>query len=297
MSISLNRISLIGHLTKKPNIRQTPSGVNVTDLDLQVKQLITKDDGTQQMMTSFHTITAWRWLAETADKYCSAGTQIYVDGRLQTDEWEDETGQKRQKTKVVADNLLLVDSKNPQTPTEEISPVISGLNRAEVVGNLTRDPELRQTPNGNYVCSFGIATNRRWRDKTTEEQKESVEYHNIVVWGELAQEISKKIKKGQKAFVAGRCTTRSWETPEGNKRWTTEIVSNQVYLLGVSDPTITGNATNTGNFPDLPPEAMGESIPKNNQNKSGGGEVIEDNLPEIPEITHESEIKPEDLPF
>lgn len=97
------------------------------------------------------------------------------------------------------------------------------LNRAMIVGNLTRDPELRYTPSGQPVCSFGIATNRRWRDKEGN-QKEDVQFHDIVAWGKLAEVVSQILKKGTRAYVDGRLQTRQWEGQDGAKRQRTEIV-------------------------------------------------------------------------
>ena len=97
------------------------------------------------------------------------------------------------------------------------------LNRAQIVGNVTRDPELRYTPNGQAVCSFGVATNRRWRDKDGNTQ-EQAEFHNIVSWGKLAELMGQLVHKGTKIYVEGRLQTRQWEGQDGNKRNKTEIV-------------------------------------------------------------------------
>jgi len=97
------------------------------------------------------------------------------------------------------------------------------LNKVMLVGNLTRDPELRYTPNGKPVCSFGLATNRRWKNEAGQLQEET-EFHNIVVWGKLAETISQILKKGNRAFVEGRLRTRSWEGQDGVKRQRTEVV-------------------------------------------------------------------------
>lgn len=97
------------------------------------------------------------------------------------------------------------------------------LNKAIIIGNLTRDPELRYTPNGRPVCSFGIATNRRWKDDKGD-LKEETEFHDVVAWGKLAEIISQILKKGTKAYVEGRLRTRSWEGQDGVKRQRTEII-------------------------------------------------------------------------
>jgi single-strand DNA-binding protein len=285
MAFSLNRITLIGFVTEKPELKQIPSGTNVCDLNLQVKDKVEKDDGTKQPLTSFHTVTLWSKLAEIVDQYVNAGSQVYVSGRLKTDEWDDESGQKKRKTKVIAQEIILLDSRNPIADPGESSLVSGGLNSAEVIGNLTREPELRQTTNGQNVANFGIATNRRWQNQNTGESQEETEFHNIVVWGALAEEVANNFKKGQKAYIQGRCVTRTWDSPDGQKKRTTEINANQVLLLGVTDNNLASSSGDSG--PSYTPV----------EEKSSNPSTPADELPEIPEIKHESKIKPEDLPF
>lgn len=105
------------------------------------------------------------------------------------------------------------------------------LNRAQILGNLTRDPEMRYTPNGHAVSSFAVATNRRWTNQSTGEQQDQTEYHNIVVWGKQAENVTPMLKKGQPVFVEGRMQTRSWEGQDGVKRYKTEIVAESVIVL------------------------------------------------------------------
>lgn len=99
-----------------------------------------------------------------------------------------------------------------------------------LIGNLTRDPELRYTPNGTAVCSFGLATNRGW---TTEsgEKKEEAEFHKIVSWNKLAELCSQLLTKGRKVFVEGRLQTRTWQAPDGAQRSSTEIVIEDMIIL------------------------------------------------------------------
>lgn len=104
------------------------------------------------------------------------------------------------------------------------------LNRVQLIGNLTRDPELRYTPTGTAVCSFGLATNRSWTTDTGEKREET-EFHRIVAWNKLAELCSQYLTKGKKAYVEGRLSTRSWTTPEGAQRSATEIVIDDVLFL------------------------------------------------------------------
>ena len=103
-------------------------------------------------------------------------------------------------------------------------------NQAIVMGNLTRDPELRSTPSGQQVASFSVATNRVWNDPSGE-RKEAVEYHEIVAWGKLGELAAQYLAKGRKVMVIGRLQTRQWEAQDGSKRQRTEIVATDVNFL------------------------------------------------------------------
>lgn len=105
------------------------------------------------------------------------------------------------------------------------------LNKVMLIGNLTRDPELRYTPNGTAVCSFGLATNRSWASGDEGERKEETEFHRIVTWNKLAELCSQLLSKGRKVYIEGRLQTRSWETPDGEKRQATEIVAEDMVIL------------------------------------------------------------------
>lgn len=104
------------------------------------------------------------------------------------------------------------------------------LNRAMVLGNATRDAELRTTPNGKSVAGFAVATNRRWKDQNGE-PKDEVQFHEIVAWGRLAEIAAQIIKKGSKVYVEGRLQTRTWEGQDGAKRERTEIIADNIIGL------------------------------------------------------------------
>ncbi len=105
------------------------------------------------------------------------------------------------------------------------------LNKVMLIGNVTRDPELRYTPNGTAVCSFGLATNRSWMPEGGTERREEAEFHKLVAWNKLAELCSQLITKGRKVYIEGRLQSRSWETPDGEKRNATEIVVEDMMLL------------------------------------------------------------------
>ena len=125
------------------------------------------------------------------------------------------------------------------------------INQVTIMGNLTKDPVLKYTPNGVAVISFSMATNRTWLDKATGEKKEDVQYHNVVFWQKSAEVISQYVFKGNALLIQGRLQTRSWDDKQtGTKRYTTEIVGDAFWLLNqkggkVENPV--GNTDTAGN--------------------------------------------------
>lgn len=283
---SLNRVHIIGYQTQPVEVRQTPSGASVTDLNLVVPYSFKSDSGELLKGKGFHTVTVWGPMADVAGQYVKPGSQVFVAGRLQTESWDDQqSGEKRSKTKVVALDLILLDPKDGQMPAPQGAPnVCNALNTAEVVGNVTRDPEMRTTTNGQQVLTLGVATNERWKDKASGEDRDRSEFHNVVVWGELADEVARAVKKGNRVYVSGRVQTRSWETKEGAKRTTTEIIADKVHLLGISSPDATDAVNRSGSQMETTqstPAAVASS----------------DAVPAVPDISYTSEVKAEDLPF
>ena len=143
------------------------------------------------------------------------------------------------------------------------------LNKAFIFGNLTRDPEVKSLPSGTQVCSFGVATNRTWKNKEGAKQ-ESVEFHNVVFFGRPAELIAQYLKKGRSILVEGRIQTRSWDAQDGTKKYRTEIVG-ESFQFG----------PNTGGGAPAAPAAA-EAAPD-----AGGGSI------DYPD----EEIKPDDIPF
>lgn len=150
------------------------------------------------------------------------------------------------------------------------------LNKAMIYGNLTRDPELKALPSGMNVCSMSLATNRVYKDRDGNRQ-ESVDYHNVVVFGSQAENSAKYLTKGNGVYVEGRLQTRSWEK-DGQKQYRTEIVADRVQF-GPKNGSAGGSDAATGN-----------SAPANASQKD------ESKAPATPDYPEE-EINPEDIPF
>lgn len=145
------------------------------------------------------------------------------------------------------------------------------LNKAMIIGNLTRDPESRTTPTGQTVTHFGVATNRAWTNAAGQRQ-EDVEYHNIVAWGKLAEICNQYLSKGRKVYIEGRLRTNEWVGQDGVKRNRTEIIADNMIML---DKAPVSGATPVYNPPSSPPLSPIEPVPP----------VIEE------------EVKVEDIPF
>ena len=157
------------------------------------------------------------------------------------------------------------------------------VNKVILIGNLTRDPEMRYTPDGKAVTSFGLATNRSWTSKEGE-KKEEVEFHNLVAWGKLAELCSQFLKKGRKVYAEGRLQTRSWEGKDGVTRQRTEIVMEDMVLLD-SKGAPTGESVTAPEQPapkeeeiQLPDEEKSEKA-KEPAKGAGSEQVSEDEIP------------------
>lgn len=130
------------------------------------------------------------------------------------------------------------------------------VNKVILIGNVTRDPELRQTQSGQAVCTFGLATNREWVTSDSR-KKSSAEYHEIVAWAQLADICSKYVRKGKLLYIEGYLKTRSWDTPEGIRKFKTEVVIQDMIMLekrkdGESpmDDDLVGGGLSYGDYED-----------------------------------------------
>ena len=119
------------------------------------------------------------------------------------------------------------------------------LNRVTIIGRLTRDPEVRSTPNGKSVASVSVATGRVWTDQNGQKQKET-EFHNVVLWSKLADVAGQYLKKASKVYVEGRIKTRDWTGQDGVKKYRTEIIAENLIML---DPPTTGGGYNKSSAP------------------------------------------------
>lgn len=185
------------------------------------------------------------------------------------------------------------------------------LNKVTLIGNLTRDPELRFTPTGTAVCTFGLATNRSW---TTDngEKREETEFHRIVSWNKLAELCSQLLAKGRKVYVEGRLQTRNWNGNDGTAHTTTEIVIEDMIILDSKRPVVdqvvdqAGSTTTVSSIPTSDSNASTSTVADTavSAAKKPSAKKTEDPQEIKPEVKSEEkngivneEINPDDIPF
>lgn len=158
------------------------------------------------------------------------------------------------------------------------------LNKVMIIGRLTRDPELRATPSGVNVCQLSIATGYAYTNQQTGQKVEQTEFHNVVLWRKLADIAAQYLKKGTQVYLEGRLQTRSWDAQDGQKKYRTEIIADNMIMLGKPS----GNSGNSG-------EGFSQQAPAASHGPSKGGEAL-DNNDELPTIQAD-DIQVEDIPF
>ena len=109
---------------------------------------------------------------------------------------------------------------------------MASINKVILIGNLGRDPEVRYTPNGNAICNISVATTRNWKDKTSGDKVEETEWHRVVFYDRLAEIAGEYLKKGRPVYVEGRLKTRKWQDKDGKDVYTTEVIADNMHLLG-----------------------------------------------------------------
>lgn len=148
---------------------------------------------------------------------------------------------------------------------------MKSVNKVILVGNVTRDPQLKETGSGQPVVTFGLATNREWTTKTSE-KRSLAEYHNIAAWGRLAEICQKYLKKGKLIYVEGYLKTRSWENPEGIKMFRTEIVIQDMIMLNKRPDEDFEDYASDEEDNNIPPDDFDEAMENSNQSNSIDGD-------------------------
>jgi single-strand DNA-binding protein len=162
---------------------------------------------------------------------------------------------------------------------------MAGINKVILVGNLGKDPEVRYLEGGTAVANFPIATSETYKDRNSGEKKTNTEWHNIVLWRGLAEIAEKYLKKGAQVYIEGKLKTRQWQDKDGNNRYTTEIVGDNLQMLGRKDDNSTSASTT--------PQAT--SAPVETAASTPTPAPTTEATPAAPEVDNSSEV--DDLPF
>jgi single-strand DNA-binding protein len=166
---------------------------------------------------------------------------------------------------------------------------MASVNKVILIGNLGRDPEVRYAPSGSAICNVAIATSRNWKDKTSGERQEETEWHRVVFYDRLAEIAGEYLKKGRPVYVEGRLKTRKWTDKDGVEKYTTEIIADQMQLLGGREGG-TGGGTDEGygepraeaprrSAPPQRPAAAPAAAPRPAPKSSTGFDDMDDDIP------------------
>lgn len=225
MARGLNRVTLVGTLTQDPELRYTAGGLAVLELNLAGNDVLTDEQGQTREPAWYHRVKLLGKSAEFWGDTLKAGMALFVEGRLEYRSWEQD-GQKKSSLDIRADRMEVVslEGKRGQltvTDARGQERLKDGLNHVMLVGNLTRDPELRYTPQGTAVTRLSLAVNEKFTTRQGGDQ-EKVHYVEAQAWRELA-EFAAELKKGDGAFLIGRLVNDSWTAQDGTRRYTTRV--------------------------------------------------------------------------
>ena len=168
------------------------------------------------------------------------------------------------------------------------------LNKVQLIGNLTRDPELRYTPTGAAVCTIGLATNRSWVMESGE-KKEETEFHRVVAWNKLAELCSQLLSKGRKIYIEGRLRTNQWQGQDGTQRYTTEVVIEDMIILDSRRPGVP-EGEDAGGEHTVSDTKTTVAQPVQPQSTPSDDQTDDDKKPK-PKTEVNEDVNPDDIPF
>ncbi len=290
MAKGLNHVYLLGALTQDPELRYTPSGTAVAELTVAGEDTVLGNDGKERVLSWYHRVSVLGRQAEGLSETLHAGDPVLVEGSLEFRSWETPDGQKRSQVQVKANRIegALPGVRGANATTRDSQGghrLTSALNEVMLIGNITRDPELRYTASGDAVTGLSLAVNESWKDKSGD-WKEKTHFIEVTLWRNLAEAAS-ELKKGDPVLVSGRLVRDSWTDKDGNKRASTKVEAKRVESLsrGPSQPGSVGVTSAAGR------SGNGDAATRN---ASGAGSHatkldIDDGLEDFP--------PEEDLPF
>lgn len=257
MARGLNHVYLLGALARDPELRYTPNGTAVADLTVAGEDNVMGNDGRARVLPWYHRVSLLGQQAERVSNEMKGGEAVLVEGTLDFRSWETPEGVKRSAVSVKALRIegaqygsraeaLVTDSVGGKRLTNAVNEVV-------LIGNLTRDSELRYTPGGDAVITISMAVNESWKDKTGNWQ-EKTHFVEVNLWRDLA-EFAGELKKGDPVLIMGRLVNESWTDREGNKRSTTRVEGRRIESLsrgpgtGTAATTPSANRSASGNAP------------------------------------------------
>jgi single-strand DNA-binding protein len=234
MARGLNIAMLVGTLTQAPELKYTPAGLAILELNLGGNDHVIGDDEKPRELAWYHRVTVFGSQGESLANQLEEGAPAFVEGRLNYRTWESPDGQKRSALDIVAQRVevLTFGPRRGETTVTDARGqhrLRDALNHVMVIGNLTRDAELRYTPSGSAVTRFSMAVNERFRDRSGGDQ-ERTHFLDIQVWRDLAEACG-ELAKGDPVFVTGRLVNDNWTDRDGNKRFTTRIDGSRVEFM------------------------------------------------------------------
>ena len=234
MARGLNVVMMAGTLTQAPELRYTPAGLAILELNLGGNDHVVGDDDKMRELAWYHRVTVFGAQGESLANQLEEGTPVFVEGRLNYRSWDGQDGQRKAALDVVAQRVEVMTfgprrGETTVTDARGQHRLRDALNQVSVIGNLTRDAELRYTPSGSAVTRFSVAVNERFRDRSGSDQ-ERTHYVDVNVWRELAEACG-ELAKGDPVFVVGRLVNDSWTDKDGNRRFTTRLEGSRVEYL------------------------------------------------------------------
>nr|2IHF_A Chain A, Single-stranded DNA-binding protein [Thermus aquaticus] len=219
MARGLNQVFLIGTLTARPDMRYTPGGLAILDLNLAGQDAFTDESGQEREVPWYHRVRLLGRQAEMWGDLLEKGQLIFVEGRLEYRQWEKD-GEKKSEVQVRAEFIDPLEGRGRETLEDARGQprLRRALNQVILMGNLTRDPDLRYTPQGTAVVRLGLAVNERRRGQ----EEERTHFLEVQAWRELAEWAS-ELAKGDGLLVIGRLVNDSWTSSSGERRFQTRV--------------------------------------------------------------------------
>ena len=232
MARGMNKVTLLGFVEREPEVRRAADGRAVASFAVSTSRGWTTGSGIGGSATEWFNVVAWGDLAEAAETHLTKNQRLYAEGHLQTRIWDDSEGRRQACTEVVVSKLIPMDTREAIAARSLGDPDLPlCLNKIMVIGNLGRNPEMRYTPDGHAVTSFSLAATRVGTSASGV-RNGATEWFNVVAWGSLAEICNQHLVKGRRVCVEGKLHTRGWEQPSGNKRFRTEVIADEMIMLG-----------------------------------------------------------------